>query len=69
MGNFPTYLGNSIVVESGVAVLGQDDESLTVDIRGLKFERAAGAVVKAPPRYLSKKKAKSKEKRPASSSR
>jgi hypothetical protein len=40
MGNFPTYLGNSIVVESGVAVLGPDDDSLTVDIRGLKFEIA-----------------------------
>ena len=37
MGNFPTYVGSSIVVESGVAVLGPDDEGLTVDIRGLKF--------------------------------
>jgi hypothetical protein len=35
--NFPTYVGDSIVVESGVAVLGPDDEGLTVDIRGLKF--------------------------------
>lgn len=40
MGNFPTYVGSSIVVESGVAVLGPDDNSLTVDIRGLKFEIA-----------------------------
>jgi hypothetical protein len=46
MGNFPTYLGNSIVVESGVAVLGPDDESLTVDIRGLKFEIATANDVK-----------------------
>src|ERR1700737_4740822 len=37
MGDFPTYVGNSIVVESGVAVLGPDDDALTVDIRGLKF--------------------------------
>ena len=40
MDNFPTYVGNSIVVESSVAVLGPDDDSLTVDIRGLKFEIA-----------------------------
>jgi hypothetical protein len=37
MGTFPTYVGKSIVVESGVAILGPDDDSLTVDIRGLKF--------------------------------
>ena len=40
MSNFPTYVGKSIVVESGVVVLGPDDDSLTVDIRGLKFEIA-----------------------------
>lgn len=36
MGDFPTYVGDSIVVESGVAILGLD-EWLTVDIRGLKI--------------------------------
>ncbi len=39
MGNFPTYVGNSIVVESGVVIVGLD-EWLTVDIRGLKFSIA-----------------------------
>lgn len=40
MGNFPTYVGDSIVLESGVAILGPDDGQLTVDIRGLKFSIA-----------------------------
>jgi hypothetical protein len=41
MTNFPTYVGNNIVVESGSAVLGPDDKHLSVDIRGLKFSIAA----------------------------
>ncbi len=38
MSDFITYVGKSIVVESRVVVLGPDDDSVTVDIRGLKFE-------------------------------
>jgi hypothetical protein len=31
------FLDNSPIIESGVAILGPDDEWLTVNIRGLKF--------------------------------
>ena len=40
MGTFPVYVGNNIVVDSGVAVLGPEDDWLTIDIRGLKFSIA-----------------------------
>src|SRR6201999_2390789 len=37
MGDFTTYVGNSIVVESGVAILGPEDNYPSLDIRGIKF--------------------------------
>ncbi|WP_369720870.1 hypothetical protein AB8Z38_27770 [Bradyrhizobium sp. LLZ17] len=50
MSNFTKYVGGSIVVDSGVAVLGPDDNYLSIDIRGLKFsigsanDRSLGAI-------------------------
>jgi hypothetical protein len=46
---FPTYVGNNKVIESGVAVLGEDDDWLTVRIRGLNFSIGTVNEPKLPP--------------------
>jgi hypothetical protein len=48
MSNFPTYADNSPIIESGIAVLGPDDNWLTIDIRGLKFSIATANDSKKP---------------------